>query len=827
MAKEREVNILVDAKNKAKGTLLEVGRQLKDVGRSAQDSMGKFNNSFKQGGKVVKSFTDKLGFMDKAVSKALKGAAASAGIYIATTMRDFSQLEDGISKVNTLYDQTKQSQDKMVKDSMKMFTLIPTDFNKITQGIYDTISAGMDPKLATSSARKFGMASVAGMTDMDIVTKAAMGTMNAFKKEAQDLNHILDLQFLTVKHGITEYSELASSLGTGVLKSAEGAGISMEELYASIAQITKNAIPANIATTSLIQLFNKFTDSKAIKAFKKIGVDVRDAKQQTRPMIEIMKDLNKQFDKRKMNNAQRATALKELLGSDEAVRALQPLLGDLKLFDTILNDMKNKSGAMQEAFEDRLDNINTQVKLLWNNFKSYGVKHIYALKPLLDSLTEPLKKKQKLEFEIMDLEELRGQTKDPGKRKQIDIEIQRLKEDLASLDLTPIQTFKEGLKESVKELEKINPPLAKFLDTLGSFALSFVGEEGKENREKVGTVAKTVGGVYAFKKIVDAVSWLNKNFSWIGDIGGKGDKNKGGLGDALSKTLKTMNVQAGVVNVYGGSGSGNITKQSSPASDTSQSPKTPLSGPVKSTGSAKSFLGGLIGNIAQGAIGYQVTKIYDELMPQWREFRKEEREKLDNKEKNKTSQKEANNINESKNKTKQSDEAMKKLIEKNQKSIEQFIKTQKIVPANKSIKPANQKVDKQKDSKTPTKTKSSKDVSAEIKNLTKSQASFMNNVSKLIKTTQKDSKTKQPKTVQKNDNKAQQSILNQLKKDRIINSKVDLQNDIKVDAPKVNVSVNIDGKNIPSRVEVKSQDVGKKAERHFEVLGRRTGRLDR
>lgn len=557
MSKDREVSILVDAKNKSKGTFLEVKKDLRGLGEESEKGLGRLSKSFANADKVIFSFADKLQWMDKIAKRTFQGAAGAASIYVGATLRDFSQLNDGISKVNTLYEQTGESQKKMYQDSIKMFKMLPTDFNKITQGVYDTISAGADSKDATRMARKFGMAGVAGDSDMDVVTKAAMGTMNAYKLEAKDLTGILDLQFMTVKRGITSYSELASSLGTGVLASAKGSGISLQELYGSIAMITKNAIPANIATTSLNQLFNKFTDTKAIKEFKTFGVEIQDVNKNTRPLIEILKDLNVEFDKKGMSSESRKGYLKTLLGSDEAARAILPLLGDLKEFQSILGDMDNSSGAMRDAYDDRLDSMKTQISMFWNNLKGSGVEQVYTLEPLMKAFMEPTLKRQKLELDILELEEAMELEKDPMMKEMYLEVIAEVQANLEKVELAPVEELREALAQSVKELEKFNPPLAKFLDTIGNFTLNFVGEEGADNRKKAGNVAKGVAGAYITKKAIDTIAWYNKNFKFIGEWFKKGNKDTpetnipGTNAENLTKTLKTMNVNANIVNVYG------------------------------------------------------------------------------------------------------------------------------------------------------------------------------------------------------------------------------------------------------------------------------------
>lgn len=545
MAKqENKLDIIVDAQNKSKRAFLEVKNDLNDLGNNSGNALAKFDRNFDSAISTMKKFTDKFSFMDKVVKRGLQGTFATAGIFAAASFKDFMQLNDGISQANTLYSQTKESQKQMYQDSIKMFEMIPTNFERITSGIYNTISAGADPEHATMYARKFGMGGVAGDADMDVVTTAAMGTMNAYKLEAKDLERVLDLQFMTVKEGITSYSELASSLGTGVLASAKGAGITLEELQGSIALITKNAIPANIATTSLNQLFNKFTDTKVIKEFKKYGVEIQDAKKNTRPLIEIFKDLNYQFDKRKLSSEQRKGFLKELVGSEQAARAIAPLLGDLEEFQRILDQMDNSDGAMREAYDDRLESLGNQIKTYWNEIKSLGVESLTAMDPLISKALEPRIQKQKIRMDIEDLNDSKKFEDNPLKKEHIEKEISRLEIKMNSIESTPVNELKEALDESTNQLKEINPVLGGFLDGMGSFILSFMGDEGETKRNVIKTAGKGVVATYGVKKGVDALSWFSEKKNIFKK--GKNTENPLDLFETMNK-----NINANIVNVYG------------------------------------------------------------------------------------------------------------------------------------------------------------------------------------------------------------------------------------------------------------------------------------
>lgn len=774
MSREKEVNILVDAKNKSKGAFLEISKDLKGIGNAAREGMSGLASSLDKGTSNIKGFTDKLDFMDKAVKKTFKGAAAISGVYVASTLRDFSKLNSGIANVNTLYDQTAQSQKKMYDDSIKMMKMLPTDFDNITGATYDAISAGADPKYATMFTRKFGMGAVAGNADMPVVTKAAMGTMNAYKLEAKDLNNILDLQFTTVKEGITNYNELASSLGTGVLANAQSAGVTLEELYGSIAMITKNAIPANVATTSLMQLFNQFTNNKTIKDFEGFGVAIQDANHKTRPLVEIFKDLNLQFEKKNFTSEQRKGFLKDMLGSDEASRAIMPLIGDMEEFQRILGNMDKSDGAMKGAFEDQLESVSVQAKLMWNNMKAYGVENVTALKPFMDSLMEPFLKKQKLEFELMDLQDEMKLTNDPNLKKQLRFEIQQVELALKDIDMSPVEAFRDGLKEGVANLEKINPPLAKFVDTVGKFALGFVGEEGEDKRDKYGNIGKGILGVYAFKKGVDALSWI---FGKGKGAKGLYDKAKGkGIGGALAKTMQTMNVQAGVVNVFGGKGIGGNSPIGLPGPVRKSLGKRVIGGLGKAGGkyllpatliaAPIAAVGGVAYSTAKGIKNPELVEHIKQRGKEYETLRGDLKQHYSNTRSNQPKSQSNQNV-------------------KTSKNIEV-----------------------------------AKDSSKHIKSISDSMMSFSKTMKELAKV--KPEKTASASL--RKDNKAESFLMKEINRVTEVDNKINLQNDVKVSSPSVKVSVNIDGKNIPSNNNVSSSSMSHSFMRSMEIMSRRTGR---
>lgn len=777
MSREKQVEIIVAAQNKAKGPLLEIRRDLKKLEGQGSSSLSELDKSFLKSMEKADRFNSKLGFVTNSTTKMFKGMSVGAAAYATASINSFSQLNDGISQVNTLYDQTALSQKKMYRDSIEMFRMLPTDLKNITAGIYDTISAGADPELATTFARKFGMGAVAGDSDMATVTKAAMGTMNAYKLEAEDLTRILDLQFMTVKEGITSYSDLASSLGTGVLASASGAGITLEELQGSIALITKNAIPANVATTSLNQLFNKFTDTNVIKEFKEYGVSIQDANKHTRPMIEIFKDLNAQFEKRGLGSEQRKGVLKELLGSEQASRAMAPLISNIKEFEKILDGMNNPEGSMRGAFDDRLKSMKTQFKLFWNKLKADGVEVIETLQPLIDKLMEPLLKEQQLQIDIQELKEKRDNPKNVSDAETYNQAIAELELELKDIEMAPIEELRDALAESVKELNRLNPPLAQFLDIVGGFTLNFVGEEGKGKRDIATGVIGTSIGLTLFSKLFSST----KNI--LMDIFGTPQQGKTVNGPGNNKGYKTT------PNIGEGDDLSWFDTKTLKIKEMIETFQYDL----------KEFYNDITGSpgqidLTELGLGstqtmFYIPEGYEYGGEKFNEFEKRFRRLTEEKQKNKN--KEPKSINQVKNKKRESTDGPQNLKEK--ETIKEY--RDKIFKINIPTETKDKKQDKEIDKKNVEK------IAVAIRE------GLEKNEFKLDKTLLKDNLIEQLNTLTKQEN--------------IIDNKIDLSHKVQVDAPKVKTHVYVDGKNIPiQKTVIESNDV----ERAIEVAMRRRGR---
>lgn len=606
MAEAKEVGIVLGAKDEYQDKLNRFKNDILKTKTDTERAGGSITAQFSKITNAADKLNNKLGAVDKAVGRTFRIGAAGITAYAGVVTKDLFQLDAGIAKINTLYNQTAQSQKVMTKDIIQTWKLIPQSFDQITQSMYDSISASLDPKNAASAARKFAIGAVAGGTDnISAVVKAVMGTKNAYAMDDSALSEIMDVQFATIKAGIVEYEELASSLGTGLMPKAQAAGIDYKVVYATMAQLTKNNMPAAESATAMKQLFGKFVDKEVIKDFKSFGVNIQDANGHTRDLLDIVKDLFAVFEKKGMTSEARAGFLKKILGSEEAAIALTPLIQNVKDFEKTYSAIVNNSkGNAKEAYIDQMDNRMTQLKIMMKAITGVGIDYANQFDPLMDAIFEPFKRKILLETDLADLNDGINAEANPKIKKQMMVERGLMIDEINSIDLTPIDEWKNALDESVNNLKALNPQLAAMAESVGNFMLDFLGEEGAGKRDAISTGAKTVGYTYLGIKTLAATKRLGELFSWLTNLG---KPKSSGLPD-LGKTVSTMMVNAAIVNINGSTTGGAI-----PGLPTSTVPKTNIPktvGPATigaGAGLAINLIGsglslGIIAAIAQNAL---------------------------------------------------------------------------------------------------------------------------------------------------------------------------------------------------------------------------------
>ena len=257
---------------------------------------------------VGRAFTNLEGEAAASAASGIKAGSAIAGVGIGLTavgltgLSFFKNATQAAADYNqtaaltlTQVQQTGVSLEQIKDIGRDVAASIPAPFEQMQAALYDIFSSmdvGIDG--ARILLTEFATAAVAGQTDVQTAGRATISIMNAFKVPISDANKVLDAQFATVRVGVINYQELASTIGRAI-PSAVRAGQSYQALGGMIAFMTRNGLSAAQAATSAARALDLLSNPKFAKHMHDFGIEVYDAQGNIRPMVDVIHDLQAKF----------------------------------------------------------------------------------------------------------------------------------------------------------------------------------------------------------------------------------------------------------------------------------------------------------------------------------------------------------------------------------------------------------------------------------------------------------------------------------------------------------------------------------------------------
>jgi TP901 family phage tail tape measure protein len=351
------------------------------------------STSTKEVGKVNSAFRTKLsGGIGKASASLKTFAAGAPGLIMGVTkavmgltavvtvatgaitalvikgVKDLGKFQHGMAEVSTLISDDVDAWTTKLSDGVRELSLdVPHNTATLTKALYDTISAGVDVSEAMNMLGSSSRAAVAGVSDVTSATRLATSTINALGMEFSETDKVFDTAFSTVKYGVITFSELADSLGM-VLPSASKVNASVEDVYGSIAFLTKMGQNGERATTALARAFDGLGE-KADK-LKTIGVDVFGETGDYLPILNIIEQLGEAMEG--LNEQAKTNLLVELGFEQRAARFIIPAINNLETYRQTMQDVADSAGATITAFDRMKNTLVNQWTGLKNSFAELG-----------------------------------------------------------------------------------------------------------------------------------------------------------------------------------------------------------------------------------------------------------------------------------------------------------------------------------------------------------------------------------------------------------------------------------------------------------------------
>lgn len=315
-------------------------------------------------GKINKNFDSMSSFIGKAIKS--KFSLAAAAVYFANKTRlaiqDMIAFQKQLSTVNTLLKGSREELNKYADEFINLSIRTGQAKEDIANGAYQALSSGVAKKDLVNFLEVATKTAQAGLTTTETSIQTISSIMNAYKMTATEAGEIADWLLTVQNKGVTTVGELGSYL-SDVTSIAAPLNVTLNDIGAALAQMTQNGNNTAKSTTMLKTMLSELSKEgqKAADVFTKI------AGQSFRDFITNGGDLQGALNLMEQHAKSTNKSIVDLFGSVEAGSAALNLTGlNAQKFSEKLNDMKNKAGELNTAYEIATANIKSEWDKLCN-----------------------------------------------------------------------------------------------------------------------------------------------------------------------------------------------------------------------------------------------------------------------------------------------------------------------------------------------------------------------------------------------------------------------------------------------------------------------------
>lgn len=330
--------------------------------------------SIEQTGGKISGLSDKFALLSAPIL-----AVATAGFKLNS---DFT---NGLAKVSTLVDTTVVSMQEVRDEIRAVSDETGAGVADFSESVYQAISAGVDAGHAVSFVKDMTIAAKAGFTDTTTAVNGVTTVLNAYGKSAEEASYITDQMLLAQNFGKTSFGEMAQSMGN-VIPIAAQLNVSTQELFGSIAVLTKNGIATSEAITGLKAAYSNILkpSSQAATLAERLGLEFNAAHLQSVGWVKFLEEV-------KTATGGDAEQMAQLFGSVEGLNSILVLTGKgAGDFDKVMKQMADSAGMTQEAYEKMLT-PSEQMQIAMNQLKNAGMDLAVSFTPYFKAMSMRVK----------------------------------------------------------------------------------------------------------------------------------------------------------------------------------------------------------------------------------------------------------------------------------------------------------------------------------------------------------------------------------------------------------------------------------------------------
>nr|DAJ66772.1 MAG TPA: minor tail protein [Caudoviricetes sp.] len=377
------VNKYQKALNYAEADLNKTSAAIKDNNKhldEAENSADGCASSIDGFGKKAADSGEKSTLFGQLTSKAV---GAAAGAFTATgiinlvvklakayneAVEEAAKYETALAKVATIADTSAMPMEKASRAILDVSSSMGVSAEDLSESVYQAISASVDSADAVNFAAQAVKLAKGGFTDAATAVDTLTTILNAYSKKTSETEHVMDVLITTQNLGKTSVDALGKSMAQ-TIPFAASYNVSLEDLSASYAILTKNGTKAAEASTKIKAMLTELGDTGSI-----VGKTLKEETGES--FLQLMssgKSLYDILDVLQQSVGGSTEAFNQLWSSVEAQAAALTLAkGGASEYDDTLSAMKKSAGAAESAYNtmaDTAEEASGRAKSAFDNLK--------------------------------------------------------------------------------------------------------------------------------------------------------------------------------------------------------------------------------------------------------------------------------------------------------------------------------------------------------------------------------------------------------------------------------------------------------------------------
>lgn len=332
---------LVAGIKKAAKAIRSFGSESKSSTDAVGEAFGKLDSRIEaSAGRIVNGIFS----IQSALATLAAGAGAAAPIKFA------QEFETALANVDTLLKDAIVTVDQYESQLLTLAQQSSKELIDLTDGLYQTISAGIPAIEGTGGAfdvlTAAQRAAVAGLATTEQAVDTFTTILNAYAKTGITAAEVSDKLFTTIAAGKTTFPELGSAIGRVATVAAQF-NISIDEVLAALISLTKRGLSTDEAVTALratiLGLAKPMDRSR--KLFEELGIPIGEAAFKSKGLQGVLAQIS-------TTTGDSADALVELIPNIRAIVGSMALGTDgAGEFAASIDQLRNATGATDAAYE--------------------------------------------------------------------------------------------------------------------------------------------------------------------------------------------------------------------------------------------------------------------------------------------------------------------------------------------------------------------------------------------------------------------------------------------------------------------------------------------